>query len=122
MREKGLLNGIRYSGKLEYVVYGAIEESAIIHDFTLDEFMQLVDTDYQMQKVLGSSILFNRGYRKSLTKLKIICQTIIIRRWSCEHIVNTVFRFVFGRQTDHPLSEVFKDNFAIDWELDARME
>ncbi|RVD83164.1 uncharacterized protein DFL_007563 [Arthrobotrys flagrans] len=121
MKAKGLLNGIRYSGKLEYVVYGAIEPAAIIHDFPLEKFLHMVDTDYQIQKVLGSSILFNRTYKKSLMKLDIIRLTKI-GRWSCVHVINTVFRFVFNDQISHPLEEVFKFNFAIDWELESRME
>ncbi|KAK6510535.1 hypothetical protein TWF506_009640 [Arthrobotrys conoides] len=121
MKAKGLLDGIKYSGKLEYVVYGAIEADSIINDFSLEKFLHMVATDLQIQKVLGSSILFDRKYQRSLTKFDMI-RRITIRRWSCAHVVNTVFKFAFDNQPDHPLEEVFKSNFFIDWAIDARME
>ncbi|KAF3199015.1 hypothetical protein TWF679_001678 [Orbilia oligospora] len=121
MRAKGLLEGISYSGKLEYVVYGEIEADGIINDFSLEEFLQMVNSDNQIQKVLGSDILFNRAYQKSLMKFDLICQSPI-RRWSLAHVISTVFRFVFDQQQSHPLGELFKANLSIDWGLEERME
>ncbi|KAF3127304.1 hypothetical protein TWF703_010000 [Orbilia oligospora] len=121
MRAKGLLEGISYSGKLEYVVYGEIEADGIINDFSLEKFLQMVNSDNQIQKVLGSDILFNRAYQKSLMKFDLICQSPI-RRWSLAHVVGTVFKFIFDQRTSHPLEELFKTNFSIDWGLEGRME
>ncbi|KAK6511733.1 hypothetical protein TWF481_000639 [Arthrobotrys musiformis] len=120
LKSKGLLEKVRYSGKLEYVVYAAIGAEAIIKDFSLDSFRAMVDTDNQIQKVLGCSILFDSELIRSLEKLDKTRQQKI-RRWSLASVINTVYRYVFNNQ-EHALEAVFRSNVAIDWELEARME
>ncbi|KAK6529397.1 hypothetical protein TWF281_008573 [Arthrobotrys megalospora] len=113
LKATGLLNNIKYSGKLEYAVYGDIDASAIIHDFSFEGFKRLANFDRQLQRFICPGVLFDNTIGGSLSKLELIRETRI-HAWSCPLVVNLISQFVFGDDIDHPLQEKFKANIRID--------